>query len=176
MVLNFFPSPGGCKKSFVIWQKFCDYGRDHCETFSELVHINDFKGLWVSKMRPLKKARIRLIQKNLEAHKKSILRVSNTFCINPLYIDIHFLRHKLYSCKFSVVKISIPNWMGISNFLYVKKKGISFMIFVCKSLQQIRSIPNYFQNRKTTSQPETQTNINYIWGAWCAIFPSFHPS
>ena len=87
-------------------------------------------------------------KKNLEAHKKSILRVSNTFCINPLYIDIHFLRHKLYSCKFSVVKISIPNWMGISNFLYVKKKGISFMIFVCKSLQQIRSIPNYFQNRK----------------------------
>jgi len=74
-------------------------------------------------MRPLKKERIRLIQKNLEAHKKSILRVSNTFCINPLYIDIRFLRHKLYSCKFSVVKISIPNLMGISNFLYVKKRA-----------------------------------------------------
>ena len=65
-----FPSPGGCKKSFVIWQKFCDYGRDHCETFSELVHINDFKGLWVSKMRPLKKARIRLIQKEFGSSQK----------------------------------------------------------------------------------------------------------
>ena len=74
-------------------------------------------------MRPLKKRKDSIDPKNLEAHKKSILRVSNTFCINPLYIDIRFLRHKLYSCKFSVVKISIPNLMGISNFLYVKKRA-----------------------------------------------------
>jgi hypothetical protein len=39
------------------------------------------------------------------ASQKSILRVSNTFCINPLYIDIGFQSwHKLYYCKFSVVK------------------------------------------------------------------------
>ena len=71
-------------------------------------------------------------KKDLEAHKKSILRVSNTFCINPLYIDIRFLRHKLYSCKFSVVKISIPNLMGISNFLYVKKRAYRLWFLFAK--------------------------------------------
>jgi len=35
----------GGKKSFVIWQRFCDYGKDHCKTFSKLVHINDFHSL-----------------------------------------------------------------------------------------------------------------------------------
>jgi hypothetical protein len=39
------------------------------------------------------------------ASQKPILCVSNTFCINPLYIDIGFQSwHKLYYCKFSVVK------------------------------------------------------------------------
>lgn len=48
------------KKSFVIWQKFCDYGEDHSKTFSKLVHINDFHSLRVSKMRQRWKSGIKL--------------------------------------------------------------------------------------------------------------------
>lgn len=82
---------------------------------------------------------------NFGGSQKSILCVSNTFCINPLYIDIGFLRHKLYYCKFSVVKISIPNWMGISNFLHVKERAY-LLSFLANSLQ-FNSVL-YFQNRQ----------------------------
>jgi len=53
MLCDATPSPSeffslgcwGVKKSFVGWQRFCDYGKDHCKTFSKLVHINDFHSL-----------------------------------------------------------------------------------------------------------------------------------
>jgi len=67
------------------------------------------------------------------ASQKSILCVSNTFCINPLYIDIGFLRHKLYYCKFSVVKNIKTKLNGHFKLSTCKGEGISFMIFGKKS-------------------------------------------
>ena len=101
---EFFPSPGGCKKSFVIWQKFCDYGRDHCETFSELVHINDFKGLWVSKMRQLKKSKDSIDPKKIWKLTKSLFYV---YLIHS--VSIHFILISI-SWGINFIHVSLVLW------------------------------------------------------------------
>lgn len=94
------------------------------------------------------KAGIQLVL-NFGASQKSILRVSNTFCINPLYIDISFLRHKLYYCKFSVVKNINTKLNGHFKLSTCKgKEGISFMIFGKESSAITFNSVLYFQNRQ----------------------------
>jgi len=64
------------------------------------------------------------------ASQKSILCVSNTFCINSLYIDIGFQSwHKLYYCKFSVVKNINTKSNGHFKLSTCKEEGRSFYNF-----------------------------------------------